>query len=238
MISIIFEDEDLLIVEKRAGMPVQTGRIGQLDLESQVRNYLSERSGSYNPYVAVINRLDQPVAGIVIFAKSEMAAKSMSLQMTENSIKKEYLAIVSARQEIIEKYSGKVITLTDYLLKVPRGNMARVVKDGLRGAKKSVLHMEVLRDYSDYKKVIGVKKAELLKESEVFLIKIQLETGRFHQIRAQLSNIEMPIIGDVKYGGMQDTTRLNRGEIGLIAYKIEFSHPISGERMMFQILDK
>lgn len=170
---ILFEDQHIIVCKKEAGVPVQTGRMSQMDMESALKNYLSAKNKDGKiPYLAVIHRLDQPVRGVLVFAKTPFAAKNLNAQVTNHGMGKYYLAEVDG---IIPKEQD---TLEDYLLKDARTNTSKVVRSGTPNSKKAVLH---------YKK------------RDEHTVEIELVTGRHHQIRVQLSHAGMPLKGDMKY---------------------------------------
>lgn len=207
-VKIIFEDGYIIVCEKKAGVPVETAKIGIVDMVSELRNYMNDKTG--NPYIGVVHRLDQPVEGIMVFAKNQFAAAGLSKQISENRMKKHYLAVVCG--EPINKEG----TLVDYLVKNGKTNTSTVVEKGVTGAKKSEL------DYS----VLGTK-------SELSLVDIELITGRHHQIRVQMQNAKLPLWGDVKYN---KEFLDQRGVMpALCAYKLEFIHPKTNKPMAFEM---
>lgn len=171
---ILYEDQHIIVCQKEAGIAVQTARMSQMDMESALKNYLAAKNNNNGkmPYLAVIHRLDQPVRGVLVFAKTPLAAKNLNAQVTNHSIGKYYLAQVDG---VIPKETD---TLEDYLLKDARTNTSKVVKAGTPNSKKAVLH---------YRK----------KDEQT--VEIELVTGRHHQIRVQLSHAGMPLKGDTKY---------------------------------------
>lgn len=230
---ILYEDQHIIVCQKEAGVPVQTARTSQMDMESALKNYLVMKNMETNsakgnfvkenpaercslgknsagkdpagksqvPYLAVIHRLDQPVRGVLVFAKTPFAAKNLSAQVTNHSIGKYYLAEVDG---VIPKEAD---TLEDYLLKDARTNTSKVVKEGTKGSKKAILR---------YKK----------KDEQT--VEIELVTGRHHQIRVQFAHVGMPLKGDMKYnpGAVP-------GKLGLCAYHLVFRHPKTGKEMEF-----
>ena len=219
MTDIIYEDADILLAHKPAGIPVQTKRVGQKDMVSILKNYRAQKSEE--PYIAVVHRLDQPVEGILLFAKTKEAASVLSSQLQEGCMDKYYRAVVcNRREEQLSAGDGGI--LADYLLKDQRMNFSKTVSENIKGAKKAVLRYEVL-------KTKGIL-------AEVW---IQLETGRHHQIRVQMANAGLPLAGDMKYGWKDDLLSAGYGKNpALCSVKIVFIHPKSGKKMEFETQPK
>jgi len=221
--NIVFEDEHIIVAYKPAGIATQTARLGQQDMVSELKNYLArkpENKGKGEPYLGLVHRLDQPVAGILAFAKTKQAAASLSKQITEGTLHKYYYAVVYGRPET---ENG---TLSDYLYKDGKTNMSMVVKKDFPDAKEARLsYME--------KKTLMVLEAQ----QEATLMEIELFTGRHHQIRVQMANADMPLLGDSKYG-TEESKEFSR-EIGcrnvaLCACKLVFKHPITNKEVCFE----
>ena len=142
--NILYEDKDILVVEKPAGIPVETSRIGSKDMVSLLKNHLAETGGKPGgiPYLGMIHRLDQPVQGVMVFAKNQKAAASLSKEIAQNEMKKTYLAVVEGTAKEEE-------SLTDYLLKDGRTNTSKKVPKGTKGAKESRLSYECLKTLED-----------------------------------------------------------------------------------------
>ncbi len=206
--DILFEDEEVLVCYKPAGMPTQSPNVTEMDMVSYLKNYRIQKGEA--DYIGVIQRLDQPVEGILAFAKNQKAAANLSLQVQNHKVEKLYYAIIT--RGIMPDSD----TLVDYMVKDGRTNKAKVVKDNDPRGKKAVLHYQVVDTIDDKK-----------------LIEVQLETGRHHQIRAQLASRTAPIFGDAKYGGVSTGRPLC-----LCSYKLSFAHPATGEKMTFQIVPK
>ena len=213
---ILYEDGEVLVYHKPAGIAVQNARIGAMDLESALKNYLSQKSQGKIPYLAVVHRLDQPVEGVLVFGLTPKAAASLSNQISNKTATKKYLAVTD--REPAEK-SG---ILEDYLKKESKGNISKVAQAGTKGAKKSRLSYKVLKEVEDNRTETGKR----------ILMEIQLETGRHHQIRVQMSNAGMPLLGDRKYN-MSDHSRL---PLGLCSCQLVFSHPKTGKKMDFSVI--
>ena len=204
--KIIYEDKDILVVHKEAGLPVQSRSALTQDLESMLlTDLIKKNKAEQKPELHVINRLDQPVEGLVLFAKNKKAAAGLTRQLTEGKIEKIY------RAEITGQIPKDEDILTDYLLKDGRTNTSRVVAKGTPKSKQAVL---------SYKK---------LSDSE---LEIRLMTGRHHQIRVQLSNAGMPIKGDRKYGRPDPDYH---GRLMLTACRLSFIHPGTGKLMELSI---
>jgi 23S rRNA pseudouridine1911/1915/1917 synthase len=181
-----------------------------MDLESALKNYLAGKCmGNIPmiPYLGIIQRLDQPVEGVLVFAKTPEAAAKLSHQLTNGQIKKHYLAAVSCKQELA---SGM---LEDYLLRDGRANHSRAVPKGHPGAKRAVLRYECV-----------------YQEKEQAILRIRLLTGRHHQIRVQLAHAGMPIAGDQKYNPSGQEPPLC-----LCAYKLVLYHPRKQVKLEFEI---
>lgn len=209
--NILYEDKEILVCRKPSGMPVQAARIGTMDMESALKNYLAQKTPGKIPYLAVVHRLDQPVEGVLVFAKTQGAAGNLSKQIMAGGAGKYYLAVTEG---VPGKQEGIFI---DYLKKNGKANMSQAVPENTPGAKKAILHYRVL----DQKEMNGKSRA---------LLKIKLETGRHHQIRVQLSHAGIPLLGDRKYNpsGKKGTS------LGLCSCGLEFKHPKTGKIMKFE----
>lgn len=208
--EIIYEDQQIMVCYKPAGIPVQSGRVGAMDFVSMVKNELAKRSGS-EPYLGLIHRLDQPVEGLIVFAKTKKAAASLSAQAAGDEMVKQYLAVTCG-------YPGEEEgTLEDYLLKENKGNSSRIAGKEEKGAKKAVLSYRTLE-----------------KKEGKTLLEITLHTGRHHQIRVQTANAGFPLYGDTKYN---PEFQNNAAHIfpALCAARLCFIHPKNGKKMEFTI---
>ena len=207
--NILFEDEQIIVCYKPAGIPSQTAKLGKQDMVSKLKNYLK------GAYVGLIHLLDQPVEGLLVFAKTPFAAKELSKGLQGAGFGKYYKAVLWG----VPKENAT--TLEDYLVRDGRSNTSRVCNMTDKDAKKAVLSYEVLGRGKDDGK-------------DISLVKVKLETGRHHQIRVQMANMGCPIWGDAKYntGAVQD--RRYR-QIALCAYRLEFVHPKTKKAMEFEI---
>lgn len=221
--NIVYEDKHIIVCHKPSGIATQTSRLGEPDMVSDIKNYLG------NPYTAVIHRLDQPVEGILVFAKTKEAAAELCRQNME---KKYYAAVFADKHEILQiKARNDRHTLINYLLKNGRENTSKVVNKEVKDAKKAELDYHIIDTYDNVE--IGNKMAALLE--------VNLKTGRHHQIRVQMSNAGMPLLGDWKYGSeesMQISRNNNIREICLCAYSLSFTHPFTKKRMDFSIIPR
>lgn len=207
-LKILFEDNHIIVVEKTPNIPSQSDKTGDIDMLTLVKQYIKEKYNKPgNVYLGLVHRLDRPVGGIMIFAKTSKAASRLSDEVREKVFKKKYLAVVDGK---IEKTKG---SLENYLYKDERNNMSKVVNKDKKNAKLAKLDYEVLF-YDEVK--------------NLSLLKINLHTGRHHQIRVQLSNFGHSIFGDQKYG-----TRGTGKQIALWAYELTIMHPITKEEMTF-----
>lgn len=209
--NILYEDKDQIVIYKPAGIATQTARLGEKDLVSEVKNHIARMEGKTNPYAGVINRLDQPVEGIVLFAKNEKTVAALSKQLQDGGIRKFYLAAVFGK---MEKDADK---LTDYMEKDARTNTSRITRKDSKTAKKAELEYNV----------IG-------KEEKIQVVRICLLTGRHHQIRVQFSHRRCPLVGDTKYGTEESIAFGREKNIrvpALCAYQLIWKHPHTNEEM-------
>ncbi len=205
MINIIYEDNHLLVVEKPINIPVQEDNSKDKDLLTMLKEYIKEKYNKPgNVYLGLVHRLDRPTGGIMVFAKTSKCASRLSEQIRTNQMKKEYHAVICG---ILKTKEGK---LEDYLLKDEKTNIVTVNKSG----KYSSLTYKVIKEINNYS-----------------LVKINLETGRSHQIRVQFSSRGYPLYGDHKYNkNVKDNEQL-----ALYETSISFYHPITKELLTFNL---
>jgi len=241
--QIVYEDEAVLVIRKPAGLATESAGIGRKDVVSELKNYVAKKNPGKMPYLGIVHRLDQPVEGLLVFAKTKKAAEDLTTQLGKGTLKKEYLAVVCGK---VPENTGRLV---DYLIKV---NGMAVVKDAADAQIKDAADAQV-KNAADAKtekdvdaqteKAAGpqAKKAVLTytkkAETEKFtLLAVQIETGRFHQIRAQLSHAGFPILGDEKYGS-EESKELSREKkirfTALCAASLSFRHPVTGKTMAF-----
>ena len=243
--NILFEDRHILVCEKPLGIPTQVGKVIEKDMLSEVNNHL-KKAGENSP-AYIIHRLDKPVRGILVFAKTKQAAALLSSELTVTSSKpacKTQAEVIqnnktssnaenSKSQGFIKHYTAIVEGLFDDNNK--SGILKNYIyKDGNKAyiddERKNASSKEAILEY-------GVISEETVKTGEnithICKVSIILHTGRFHQIRCQLSNINHPIIGDTLYGSKLQYEK--RQAIGLIADSLSFTHPITKKRMYFTL---
>ena len=209
MLKVLYEDNHIIVVIKPYNIPSQSDKTNDIDMLSLVKEYIKEKyQKPGNVYVGLVHRLDRPVGGIMVFAKTSKAASRLSESIRNKSFSKTYLAVVNGK---FEKQNG---ILENYLWKDEALNMSKVVSKDKKGAKLARLTYEVLAEKND-----------------LSLVKINLETGRHHQIRVQFSNAGHSLYGDQKYG--KDSMGK---QIALLAYRLEFKHPVKDEIMKFEAL--
>ena len=208
-LNVIYEDNHIIVVEKIPNIPSQGDKTGDVDMLTLIKNYIKEKYNKPgNVYLGLVHRLDRPVGGVMVFAKTSKAASRLSEEVRTKQIQKEYLVVVDGR---FEKQKD---ILEDYLVKNGKTNMSKVVKETTNNSKYAKLDYEELK-YNE--------------EIDLSVLKVNLHTGRHHQIRVQLSHCGHSIFGDQKYG-----TRGQGKQIALWAYKLTIIHPISKKEMIFK----
>lgn len=225
-LNILYEDTDIIVCVKPHGLATQSKSFRTPDLEKMLLNHIARTakssSPSGKPYLAVIHRLDQPVAGILVFAKTSFAAKEFNKQLTSSGFGKHYYALV---QGTPSSPSG---TLEDYLVKDGRTNTSSVCTKGTKDAKLARLSYEIV-ERSAFNGFPDITS------EDVSLLEVVLDTGRHHQIRVQLAHMGCPIVGDSKYNpsAAQPEASKNAQTLCLCAYKLSFTHPRTKKNMTF-----
>ena len=242
-VEIIYEDKEVVVCRKMPGFPVHTPRLGQQDMVSLLRNYFATK-GEENTQIFVVHRLDQPVEGIMVFARNKQTAANLSRQSRERSMDKCYLALVEGT---FAEESG---VLEDYLWQDKETNTSSVVEQGTPGAKYAMLRyqvekvikpeevnsrdetIQVASKIDNKSQETGSLAGSQRQGGERSLVRVWLEIGRHHQIRVQMAYAGHPIVGDRKYnpGSVQGFM-----PVGLCAVKIAFVHPVTGRRMEFSV---
>ena len=210
-INVIYEDNHLLVVEKPINIPVCEDESHDMDFLTILKKYIKNKYDKPgNVYLGLVHRLDRPVGGIMVFAKTSKAASRLSEQVRNKTFQKKYLTIVNGKME------ENNTQLVDYLWKNPKTNTSYVVSKNKKMAKEAILDYEVLKYDEDL---------------NLSVLKVNLQTGRHHQIRVQLSSRNHSIYGDQKYGG-----RGHGKQICLWAYELRLKHPVSKEDLTFKDL--
>ena len=203
---VLYEDNHLIIINKKPSEIVQGDKTGDIPLSEIIKEYLKEKySKQGNVYIGVVHRVDRPVSGCVIFAKTDKALSRMNKLIQDRKIRKIYWAVVKNKPP---KENGQLV---HYLLKNEKQNKSYSVKPDVKGASKAEMEY----------KIIG-------KSDNYYLLEVELQTGRHHQVRAQLAEIGCAIKGDLKYGFPRSNPDAS---IHLHARKVEFLHPIKKEKI-------
>ena len=205
-LQVLFEDNHLIVINKQSGDIVQGDKTGDKPLSDIVKEYIKEKyQKPGNVFLGVTHRIDRPTTGIIVFAKTSKALERFNKMLRNKEVRKTYWAVVKNKPQ---KDSD---TLTGFLRKNPKNNKSTSYSSEIEGSKKAVLHYKIIKSLNNY-----------------HLLEVDLETGRHHQIRCQLSAIGSPIKGDLKYG----FNRSNKdASIHLHARKITFTHPVSKENI-------
>ena len=211
---IIYEDKHLLVCYKPAGLATQTAKVGQQDVVSELKNYLKQ------PYLGVIHRLDQPVEGLLVFAKEKQTAAALTARLADGTLNKQYYAVLCGKPDQTE---GRLV---DYLAKEETTGNAVVVDQDFGSGKEARLSYRTLGD------------CVLSTGETLSLADIHIETGRFHQIRVQMSHAGYPLIGDSRYGN-QESLAVSKAllcrNVALCAYHLSVKHPVSGKDLKFTV---
>ena len=221
MLKVLYEDQDLIVVVKPAGVESQAAKKFAPDMISEIKKHMVINklcTPGKEPYVAVIHRLDKPVTGVMVYAKTKKAAAALSSQVQNRKMDKYYEAVVCG------KPVNTVDNYVDYLKKSVDGNYSQVVDKGENDAKRAELSFETLKTVETEEGVLSH-------------VRIHLLTGRHHQIRVQFSSHGLPLYGDGRYNPMFNGEEANgrRGALALCASSLAFEHPSTGKRMEFSI---
>ena len=207
--QIVFEDNHLLIINKNVGQLVQGDKTGDASLLDFIKDFIKKRDQKPgNVFLGLVHRIDRPTSGLVIYAKTSKALTRLTQMVKNREIKKTYWAVVA--KEIIPQSQR----LVHYLLKNEKTNKSTVFIKPTEKAKEAALNYKILKSLDNFQ-----------------LLEIDLETGRHHQIRAQLSKIGVPIKGDLKYGSSRSNPD---GGIHLHARRLEFIHPVTKENLVIE----
>ena len=207
--EVVYEDNHIIIVYKESGEIVQGDKTGDVPLSDIVKQYIKEAHAKPGAvFLGVVHRLDRPVSGVVVFAKTSKALTRLNNMFRDGEIHKTYWALCSNRPEKIE---GE---LDNWLVRNEKQNKSYVYDKEKPNAKRARLHYQVIGATDRYT-----------------LIEVHLMTGRHHQIRSQLAHIGCPIKGDLKYGAKRSNPD---GSISLLARRVEFIHPVSKEKIIVE----
>ena len=213
--TVVYEDNHIIIVNKTASEIVQGDKTGDTPLSETVKQYLKEKySKPGNVFIGVAHRLDRPVSGLVVFAKTSKALSRLNEMFKNSEVKKTYWAVV---KNLPREEEGELV---NYLVRNEKQNKSYAYDKEVPGSKKAILHYRLIGRSQNY-----------------YLLEIDLKTGRHHQIRAQMSNAGMPLLGDSKYGSDR-SKELSRDigckNVALCAYKLSFKHPATHKEMVFE----
>lgn len=205
-LKILYETNHVLAIEKPVNVPSQGDKTGDKDCISLIKEYLKEKyQKPGNVYVGLVHRLDRPVGGVMVFAKTSKAASRLSEDIRQGNFQKEYLLVADG------KFEQEAGIMEDYLKKDEKVNTSKVVKEGTKDAKYAKLEYQVLYYRED---------------NDLSLVKVKLHTGRHHQIRVQFASRGHSLYGDQKYG-----TRGKGKQIALFAFRLSFPDPITKEML-------
>ena len=217
--EIVYQDADLIVCIKPAGMPVQSDRSRDPDMLTLLRDRIFTQTGAEEePYLAAVHRLDRPVGGLMVFARTKEAAAALSEQIQKFEFEKDYQAVVCGEPDEPEGI------MEDELLADPVSNTTKVVSPGTPGARHALLEYEV----------IDVVETD---EGLLSWVLVILHTGRHHQIRAQFADRGLPLYGDARYNPAFSRKKgggRSSAGIGLYATRLAFSHPVTGEKMVYK----
>ncbi len=207
--KIVYEDNHIIVVVKPHNIPVQEDESKDEDMLTIIKNFIKQRDKKPgNVFLGLVHRLDRPTGGVMVFAKTSKAAARLSAELKKKELKKCYLCVVNGRPQIVED------TLKTYLKKDEKNNIVRIATMSEENAKEAVLNYRVIETIN-----------------KLSLIKIDLVTGRSHQIRVQMAKqLNLPIYGDFKYGDDK-----HKSNLALWAYELSFIHPTTKQKMRFVI---
>lgn len=217
MLKLLYEDHSIIVVEKPIGMESQSSRSFEPDVVSEIKKHIRSLStDKKEPYVGVIHRLDKPVSGVMVYAKTQKAAAALSRQVQDGTMKKIYRAVLCG------KPVDNVGNYVDYLRKDGKTNRSAIVDKGISDAKRAELNYRVVDSLEADGQILT-------------LVEIQLLTGRHHQIRVQFAGHGTPLWGDQKYNP-QFAQEGRRGvSVALSACRLAFCHPVTQKQMEFSM---
>ncbi len=206
-LEVLFEDNHFIIINKKSGDIVQGDKTGDKPLSDVVKEYIKNKYNKPgNVFLGVVHRLDRPTTGVIVFARTSKALERFNKMLRDKTVHKTYWAVVKNKPKKAND------TLIGFLKKNPKNNKSTSYSSEIEGSKKAILHYKTIKSLDNY-----------------HLLEVDLETGRHHQIRCQLSAIGSPIKGDLKYG----FDRSNKdASIHLHARKIDFTHPVTNKKIV------
>lgn len=230
-LEILFEDAHIIVCKKPAGIATQTKSVGSMDMEHLIKRHLYMTSSvKSEPYLAVIHRLDQPVSGILVFAKTPAAAKELNKQLQSKGFGKYYKALVTG--DVPREAERKPVI--HYMKKDNTSNTSSICDPSDPQAKKAFLTYKII-DTPNQKDIEIFSHSNIPDISLLTLLEIKLDTGRHHQIRVQMAALGCPIWGDTKYASTAPTENNKWVNIALCAYKLDFMHPITKKPFKFSL---
>lgn len=226
-LNILYEDSHIIVCQKPAGIATQTKSARNLDMENLIKRHLYQTSTTKSePYLAIIHRLDQPVSGLLVFAKTPAAARNLNQQLQHSGFSKHYKAILTAKPLVKEQ------ALVNYIKKDSRTNISTICNHNDKSGKEARLHYALIEKPAESE--YALFQHCQLPSYDLPMVDIKLDTGRHHQIRVQMAHLGCPIWGDTKYGTPPSECK-NWTNIALCAYKLSFSHPISKKSFTFAL---
>lgn len=237
-INILYEDDDIIVCEKPPGVPTQSDKSSDFDMVNRLMNYIFEK-GQKQPYIGLIHRLDRPVGGIMLFAKTPQMAKDLSEQIRLKKITKKYLAVTTS--DMSNGLGDNKILLADYIVKDGRTNLSRITNEKDKNGKKADLYYKTLEVINNNTE----NQVNAENFTHLSLIEVELLTGRHHQIRVQMASRRDPLWGDTKYNPIfmnhensnSSAVKSKRWtNVALYAYQLEFLHPRTKKWMKFELL--
>lgn len=209
MLTVLYEDNHIIVVLKPQNKPSQPDASNDEDMLTSVKNYIKEtKNKPGEAFVGLLHRLDRPTGGVMVFAKTSKGASRVSQQIASKNFKKYYYAVVQGKPFALRN------KISHFLKKDERTNTVVVTPQSVEGAKLAELSYEIVASNDEHS-----------------LVKVELHTGRSHQIRVQLKHIGHPIVGDAKYGNAKAGQKL-----ALWAYEVSFEHPTTQQNLVFKIL--
>ena len=208
-LEILYEDNHLLVINKPSGLLSQGDQTGEKPLIEYSKDYIKKKYNKPgNVFLGLVHRLDRPTSGVIVFARTSKALSRLNEQFRVRKVSKVYWVLIK------KDFDPPSNTLIHWMVRNPEKNKSKAYPKKVPSSKKAILHFTVKQKLKHY-----------------VLLEVRLETGRHHQIRAQMSALEAPLLGDVKYGAKRSNLR---GEFGLHARSLELDHPITKKKILFK----